>query len=133
MDAAPLVAARTAAHPDATRGHIHPPLDLARDEIDIHAIPKIPRTVARGAPIQGRAQVVPVRVPTRIARRRVGLSPEEPERVRTHPDPENAAPDGRLVEGIERLEALHEPQFLEVGRSCGGGGLRYVRVDVACG
>jgi hypothetical protein len=42
----PLVAARTAAHPDTRRGHIHPPLDLARDEIDLHAIPSIPGMVA---------------------------------------------------------------------------------------
>jgi hypothetical protein len=41
-----LVAARTTAHPGGTRGHIHPPLDLARDEIDIHAIPSLPGMVA---------------------------------------------------------------------------------------
>jgi hypothetical protein len=37
---APLVATRAAARPDATtRGHLHPPLDLAPDEIGIHAVP----------------------------------------------------------------------------------------------
>ena len=104
---APLVVARTAACPNGTRGHIHSPHDLARDEIDIHASTKILRTGARRTPIQGRAQVLPVRVPAGIARRGVGLPPEKPERVRTHADPEGAAPDGLLVEGIERLEALH--------------------------
>src|SRR5262245_32137765 len=129
---APLVATRTAAHPGGTRGHIHPPRDLARDEIDLHAIPKVPRMVARGTPIQGRTNVVPARVPSRIARRAVGLSPEEPERVRTHPYPGDAAPDGLLVERIERLEALHEPQFLEIGRASRGGRLRHVGADLAC-
>jgi hypothetical protein len=50
---APLVAARTTAHPDGTRGHIHPPHNLARDAIDIHAIPKSPRMEVRGTPIEG--------------------------------------------------------------------------------
>ena len=50
---APLVATRAAARPDATtRGHIHPPLDLAPDEIDIHAIANIPRMIARGGMFQ---------------------------------------------------------------------------------
>ena len=36
---APLVATRAAARPDATtRGHIHPPLDLAPDEVDTHGL-----------------------------------------------------------------------------------------------
>jgi hypothetical protein len=104
---APLVTARTAAHPNGTRGHIHPPHDLARDEIDIHASTKIPGMGARRTPIQGRAQVVSVCVPAGIARRGVGLPPEKLERVRTHADPESAAPDGLLVKGIECLEALH--------------------------
>src|SRR6266849_2533346 len=71
---APLVATRAAARPAATtRGHIHPPLDLAPDEIDIHAIANIPRMIARGTPCEGRAQVVPVRVPAGITRRVVGF------------------------------------------------------------
>src|SRR5882672_7050049 len=79
---APLVATRAAARPDATtRGHIHPPLDLAPDEIDIHAIANIPRMIARGTPCEGRAQVVPVRVPAGITRRVVGFPPEELERA----------------------------------------------------
>src|SRR5262245_34758825 len=118
---APLVAARTTAHPDTSRGHIHPPHDLACDEIDLHAIAKIPRMVARGTAIQGRAQVVPARVSAGIARRGVRLSPEEPERLRTHPHPGGAAPDGLLVEGIERLKALHQSQRLEIGRTGRGG------------
>src|SRR5262249_48451843 len=62
---APLVATR-ATRPDATtQGYIHPPLDLAPDEIDIHARANIPRMIARGTPCEGRAQVVPVRVPAR--------------------------------------------------------------------
>ena len=131
---APLVATRAAARPDATtRGHIHPPLDLAPDEIDIHAIANIPGMIARGTPCEGRAQVVPVRVPAGITRRVVGFPPEEQERVRAHPDPGNATPDGFLVQGSKRLEALHQSQLLEVGGAGRGGGLCYVRVDLACG
>jgi len=131
---APLVATRAAARPDATtRGPIHPPLDLALDEIDIHATVNIPRVIARGTPCEGRAQVVPVRVPAGITRRGVGFPPEEQERVRAHPDPGNATPDGFLVKGRKRLEALHQSQLLEVGGAGRGGGLCYVRVDLACG
>ena len=68
-----------------------------------------------------------------IACRGVGFPPEEPERVRAHPNPGGAAPDGLLVEGIECLEALHQPLLLEIGRACGGSGLRQIRVDLACG
>jgi hypothetical protein len=82
----PLVVARIAAPIENARGHIHPPHHLPLDEIDIDAIAKIPRMGARGTPSEGRAQVVPVRVPAGIARRGVGLPPEEPEGVRTHPD-----------------------------------------------
>src|SRR6266478_5297907 len=67
---APLVATRAAARPDATT------------RIDIHAIANIPRMIARGTPCEGRAQVVPVRVPAGITRRVVGFPPEELERVR---------------------------------------------------
>src|SRR5262249_11852165 len=111
----------------------HPPHNLARDQIDIDAIAKIPGMGARGTPREGRTQVVPVRVPARIAGCVIGLSPEELERVRTHPDPDATAPDSRLVEGIKRLEALHQPQLLEVNRARGGSRLRNVCVDLACG
>src|SRR5262249_53410282 len=130
---APLVATRAARPAATTQGHIPPPLDLAPDEIDIHAIAPIPRMIARGTPCEGRAQVVPVRVPAGITPRVVGFPPEEQERVPTHPDPGNATPDGFLVQGIKRLEALHQSQPLEVGGTGRGGGLGDVRVDLACG
>src|SRR5262245_18383977 len=131
--ASPLVAARTVVHRDATRGHIHPPHNLAPNEIDIHTIIKIPRMIARGSTYDGRAQVVPVCVPAGITRRVVGLAPEEQERVHAYPHPGKATPDGFLVQGFKRLEALHQPTRLEIGGAGRGGGLCDVRVDLACG
>src|SRR5262249_27220554 len=131
---APLVATRAAARPDATtRGPIHPPLDLAPDEIDIHATANIPRVIVCGTPCEGRAQVVPVRVPAGITRRGVGVPPEKQERVPAHPHPRNPTPNGVLVKGSKRLEALHQSHLLEVGGAARGGRLCDVRVDLACG
>ena len=109
---------------------IHPPSNMALDEIDIDLVAEIAVLIAGGRHAERRAEIIPVGVPPGIAGRRVGVSPQEQERFGAHAYLRDAMQNGGTVSRIERLEASYNANLLHVGRALGAGRLGHVGVYV---
>jgi hypothetical protein len=91
-----------------TGGIVHPPHDLASDEIDIDTTTEIALPIARSTQRERRTQIMPVGGTSRIPFRIIRFPPHKPERFSTHPYSREAALHGLAVEWIERCEALRQ-------------------------
>src|SRR5256885_16050139 len=111
---------------------IYPPQDLALGKINLNAVRSLPGMVASAAP-QGRAEIMPAGVKSRVPRRIRRIAPHKTERLGTHSHSGGTALHSLTILRIEPLIALGQTNLTEVGCTLGSARLGQIGTRLSPG